>query len=243
MLKRRSIVLAAVCMSLASPAAAKPITWVNGAPFKRSGPPPGRTAFILDGPIDASAFQSDFVHAFDGDSSAGQTYFTTVLKECLTGARLLGDPPHGIIRDQRHRLDWRPLPETDAAESGRWVITWTGSATIASPVRNGADSLSAALARMGSDWLIVIDDLVANLEPGEPGETTFTPEGEMRTEGGKLPVATLTARVLVVGAHPPVIAGSGHVSGWRNIGRFRKSSVDGIAESFVLALERALGKW
>jgi hypothetical protein len=39
-----------------------------------------------------------------------------------------------------------------------------------------------------------------------------------------------------------VIGGSGRVSAWCTTERFRKSSVDDIAESFALALERALRK-
>jgi hypothetical protein len=64
----------------------------------------------------------------------------------------------------------------------------------------------------------------------------------MRMEGGRLPVATLAARVVALGAHPAVIRGFGRVSAWRTTGRFRKASVDDIAGSFALALERALGK-
>jgi hypothetical protein len=64
----------------------------------------------------------------------------------------------------------------------------------------------------------------------------------MLMEGGKLPVATLAARVVVLGAHPAVIGGSGRVSAWQTTGRFRKTSVDDMAESFALQLERALRK-
>ena len=89
-LNRRSIVLAAVCLSLTSPAAAKPpITWVNGPVFPKSGPPPGRTAFVVHGPVDVSTLQDDFVSAFGGDTAAGQAYFAIALTECLSGARAL----------------------------------------------------------------------------------------------------------------------------------------------------------
>jgi hypothetical protein len=64
----------------------------------------------------------------------------------------------------------------------------------------------------------------------------------MLMEGGELPVATLAAHVVVLGARPPVIVGAGRVSAWRATGRFRKTSVDDIAQSFALELERALGK-
>jgi hypothetical protein len=70
----------------------------------------------------------------------------------------------------------------------------------------------------------------------------LSPGGEMLMEGGRLPVATLEARVVVLGAHPAVIRGSGRVSAWRTIGRFRKSSVDDMAQAFALELERALGR-
>ncbi|TMQ65800.1 MAG: hypothetical protein E6K78_07080 [Candidatus Eisenbacteria bacterium] len=63
-----------------------------------------------------------------------------------------------------------------------------------SPWLDGADSLSAALARTGADWLVVIDDLVAILAPGEPGMARFTPSGEMRMEGGKLTPARTRLR-------------------------------------------------
>ena len=241
-LKRRSIVLAAVCLSLASPAAAKPITWVNGPVFTKSGPPPGQTSFAVHGPVDVSDLQDDFVSAFRGDSAAGQAYFATALTECLSGVRVLGERPRGIQRDERHRLGWIVFPLTATQDTGTWTISWTESSKVDLPRLEGADSLSAALARTGAEWLIVVDDIVATLTPGQPGMTRFTPSGEMQMEGGKLPVATLAARVVVLGAHPTMISGSGHVSAWRTTGRFRKTSVDDIAQSFALALERELGK-
>lgn len=242
-LKRRSIVLTAVCLSLASPAAAKPpIAWVDGPVFPKSGPPPGRTAFVVHGPVDVSALQDDFASAFDGDAAAGRAYFATALTECLSGARVLGDPPHGILRDERHRLGWTAFPPTVSPDTGTWAILWNESSKTDSPRLDGADSLSAALARTGADWLVVIDDLVATLAPGKPGMARLTPDGEMLMEGGQLPVATLAARVVVLGADPAVIRGSGRVSAWRTTGRFRKSSVDDMAESFALQLERALKK-
>jgi hypothetical protein len=240
---RRSIVLAAMCLLLASPAAAKPpITWVNGPVFTKSGPPPARTTFLVHGPVDVSDLQDDFVSAFGGDAAAGQTYFATALTECLSGVRVLGERPRGILRDERHRLGWTAFLSTAPPDTGAWVISWTDSSNADSLRLDGADSLSAALARRGADWLVVIDGLVATLAPGEPGMSRLMPGGEIQTEGGKLPVATLDARVVVLGAHPAVIRGSGRVSAWRTIGRFRKSSVDGITESFALELERALGK-
>jgi len=242
-LKRRSIVLAAVCLSLASPAAAKPpITWVDGPVFTKSGPPPGRTTFLVHGPVDVSDLQDDFVSAFRGDAAAGQAYFATALTECLSGARVLGDRPHGILRDERHRLGWTAFLSSAPSDTGTWVISWTDSAKADSLRLDGADSLAAALARRGADWLVVIDGLVATLEPGEPAMPRLMPGGEMQMEGGKLPVGTLAARVVVLGAHPAAIGGSGRVSAWRTTGRFRKSSVDDIAESFALELERALKK-
>ena len=242
-LKRRSIVLAAVCLALASPAAAKPpITWVDGPVFPKSGPPPGRTAFVLNGPVDVSAFRGDFASAFGGDTLAGQAYFATALTECLSGARLLGEKPHGIERDERHRLGWTAFQPAVTQDRNTWVISWTESSKTEVPGLDGADSLSAALARTGADWLVVIDDLVATLTPGKPGTYQLQPGGEMLLEGGQLPVATLAARVVVLGAHPAVIGGSGRVSAWWTIGRFRKSSVDDITEAFVLQLERALKK-
>ena len=155
---------------------------------------------------------------------------------------MLGDPPRGILRDERHRLGWTAFLSTAPPDTGTWVISWTDSSNADSLRLDGADSLSAALARRGADWLVVIDGLVATLEPGEPGMARMAPGGEMQMEGGMLPVATLAARVVVLGAHPAVIRGSGRVSAWRTTGRFRKSSVDDIAESFALQLERALGK-
>jgi hypothetical protein len=131
---------------------------------------------------------------------------------------------------------------TAPPDTSAWVISWTDSSKADSLRLDGADSLSAALARRGADWLVVIDGLVATLAPGEPGMASFTPSGEMQMEGGNLPVATLEARVVVLGAHPAVIRGFGRVSAWRTTGRFRKTSVDDIAQSFTLALERALGK-
>jgi hypothetical protein len=236
-------VLAAVCLSLASQAAAKPpITWVDGPVFTKSGPPPGRTTFLVHGAVDVSDFQDDFVSAFRGDAAAGQAYFATALTECLSGARVLGERPRGILRDERHRLGWTAFLSTVSPDTSTWMISWAESSKVDSVRLDGADSLSAALARAGADWLVVIDGLVATLEPGEPGMATFTPRGEMLMQGGTLPVATLDARVVVLGAHPGVIGGFGRVSAWRPIGRFRKSSVDGIAESFALELERALGK-
>ena len=241
--KRRSIVLAAVCLSLASPAAAKPpITWADGPVFPKSGPPPGRTAFVVRGPVDVSTLQEDFVSAFGGDAAAGQAYFATALTECLSGARVLGKPPRGILRDQRHRLGWTAFPATASPDTDTWAISWTESSNTDSLRLDGADSLSAALARTGADWLVVIDDLVATLAPGEPGMARFTPSGAMVMEGGKLPVAKLAARVVVICAHPVAISGSGRVSAWRTTGRFRTSSVDDFAESFALELERALKK-
>ena len=235
--------LAAVCLALASPAAAKPpITWVNGPMFPKSGPPPGRTAFVVYGPVDVSAFRDDFASAFGGDTTAGQAYFATALTECLSGARLLGEKPHGIERDERHRLGWTAFPTTATQDTGTWVMSWTESSKADLPRLDGADSLSTALTRTGADWLVVIDDLVATLTPGEPGTTQLQPGGEMLMEGGQLPVATLAARVVVLGAHPAVIGGSGRVSAWWTIGRFRKSSVDDITEAFALQLERALKK-
>jgi hypothetical protein len=192
--------------------------------------------------VDVSAINSDFVSAFGGDSAAGQAYFATALTECLSGARVLGDPPHGILRDERHRLGWTPLPSTVLPDTSTWVISWTGSPKADSLRLDGADSLSAALERAGADWLVVIDGLVTTLTAGEPGHAQLMPGGETLMEGGKLPVATLAARVVVLGAHPPVISGSGRVSAWRTTGRFRKSSVDDIAASFALELERALRK-
>jgi len=194
-LKRRSIVLAAVCLSLASAAAAKPpITWVDGPMFTKSGPPPGRTTLVVHGPVDVSALQNDFVSAFGGDEAAGQAYFATALTECLSGARVLGEPPHGILRDERHRLGWTAFPSTVSPDTGTWAISWTESSKTSSPRLDGADSLSAALARAGADWLVVIDDLVAILAPGGPGMARFTPSGEMRMEGGKLPAARTRLR-------------------------------------------------
>src|SRR3989442_9030623 len=231
-LKRRSIVLAAACLSLASPAAAKPpITWVDGPVFTKSGPPPGRTTFLVHGPVDVSDLQDDFVSAFRSDAAAGQAYFATALTECLSGARVLGDPPRGIMRDERHRLGWTAFLSTAPPDTGTWVISWTDSSKADSLRLDGADSLSAALARRGADWLGVIDGLVATLEPGEPGMARVAPGRQMLMEGGSLPVAPLAARVVVPGAHPAVIRGSGRVSAWRTTGRFRKSSVDDIAES------------
>ena len=55
-------------------------------------------------------------------------------------------------------------------------------------------------------------------------------------------VPELERVVVVLGAHPAVIRGFGRMSAWRTTGRFRKTSVDDMAESFVLELERALGK-
>jgi hypothetical protein len=239
---RRSILLAAVCLSIASAAAAKPsITWVSGPVFSKSGPPPGRTTFIVQGPVDVSDLQDDFAKAFGGDSTAGQAYFVTALKECLSGVRVLGEPPHGIQRDERHRLAWRAFPTAVPSDTVTWSTTWVDSAKT-SPTLHGADSLSAALARTDADWLIAIDGLVATLEPGQPGMTHFTPYDEMRTEGGQLPVATLTALVGVLGAHPGAIVGYGRVSAWFQTGRFRKTSVDDMARWFALELERALKK-
>jgi hypothetical protein len=236
-------VLAAACLSLANPVAAKPpITWVNGPLFTKSGPLPGRTTFIVRGPVDVSSLHDDFVSAFRGDSTAGQAYFATALTECLSGARVLGDPPRGIMRDERHRLGWTAFPSTMSPDTDAWAISWTESSKAGSPRLDGADSLSAVLAGTGADWLIVIDDLVATFARGETGTHRFTPSGEMLMEPGRLPVATLAARVVVLGAHPAVIGGSGRVSAWRPIWRFRKSTVDDIAESFALELERALRK-
>jgi len=228
-----------MCLSLASPASAKPpIKWVNGPVFAKSGPPAGRTTFMVHGSVDVSAFQDDFASAFAGDAAAGQAYFATAFIECLSGARVLGEPPHGIQRDERHRLGWTAFPP----DTSTWSITWAESSKADSLRLDGADSLSAALARVGADWLIVVDGVVATVTRGEPGTAHFTPNGGMSMEGGKLPVATITARVVVLGAHPAAIAGSGHVSAWRTTGRFRKSSVDDMAQSFALGLERALGK-
>ena len=242
-LKRRSIVLAAVCLSLASPAAAKPpITWGDGPVFTKSGPPPGRTAFVVHGPVNVSDLRDDFVSAFRGDSAAGQAYFANALTECFSGARVLGEKPRGIQRDERHRLGWTAFLSTAMADTSTWAISWAESSKYVSPRLDGADSMSAALARAGADWLIVIDHLVATLTPGQPGMPRFTPSGEMLMEGGKLPVATLAAHVVVLGAHPAVIRGAGRVSAWRTTGRFRKTSVDDIAQSFALELERALGR-
>ncbi len=240
-MKQWSIVLAAVCLTFASTAAAK-ITWVGRPVFKKSGPPPARTTFVVHGRVDVSEMQHDLAAAFDDDAAAGQAYFLTALTECLSGARVLGEPQHGILRDERHRLGWAALPSTVPPDTGTWGISWTESTKTASPVLDGADSLSAALARKGADWLVVIDELVATLESGQSPQPGFTPRGEWQMQPGKLPVANLAARVVVLGGHPAVIVGSGHVSARRTIGRFRKSSVDGIAESFTLQLERALGK-
>src|SRR6185503_3023474 len=158
------IVLAAVCLSLASPADAKPpISWVDGPMFAKSGPPPGRITFLVHGPVDVSDFQKDFVSAFGGDEAAGQAYFATALTECLSGARVLGARPRGIQRDERHRLGWTLFPSPDTIT---WVISWTESLETDSIRLDGADSLSAALARAGADWLIVLDGLVATLAPG-----------------------------------------------------------------------------
>src|SRR5262245_37379969 len=110
-MKRRSILLAAVCLSLASPAAARQIKWVNGPVFTKSGPPPGRTTFVVRGPVDVSAIE-EFAAAFRGDSAASQAYLATALTECLSGARVVGEPPHGIVRDERHRVGWTALPST-----------------------------------------------------------------------------------------------------------------------------------
>ena len=242
-LKRRSLVLAAVCLLLANPAAAKPpITWGNGPVFPKSGPPSGRTAFVVHGPVNVSDLREDFVSAFRGDSAVGQAYFATALTECLSGARVIGESPRGIQRDERHRLGWTAFPSTLRPDSSTWAISWAESSKYVSPRLDGADSLSAALARTGADWLIVIDGLVATLEPAEPGMAQFTPRGGMIMQGGQLPVSTLAARVVVLGAHPTGIGGFGRVSAWRSTGRFRKTSVDDIAQSFALELERALGK-
>ena len=149
-----------MCLSLASPAAAKPpIKWVNGPVFTKSGPPAGRTTFIVHGVVDVSAFQDDFASAFGGDAAAGQAYFATALTECLSGARVLGEPPRGILRDERHRLGWTAFPSTVTADKGTWAISWSESSKADWLRLDGADSLSAALARVGADWLIVIDGL------------------------------------------------------------------------------------
>lgn len=238
-MKRRSIVLVAACLSLASPAAAKPpITWVHGPVFPKSGPPPARTTFLVHGPVDVSDLGDDVAKAFGGDAAAGQAYFASALTECLAGARVLGEPPRGIQRDERHRLHWRELAPSDTTT---WSITWIDSVRT-SVTLVGVDSLSAALARTGADWLIILDGLVTTLEPGKSGMANFTPSGEMQIQGGQLPVGTLAARVVVLGGHPAAVVGYGRVSAWRTTGRFRKTSVDDIAQSFALELERALGK-
>jgi hypothetical protein len=210
---------------------------VNEPVFTKSGPPPARTTFLVHGTVDVSGFEKDFTSAFGHDAAAGQAYVVTALTECLSGVRLLGDPPRGILRDERHRLNWRAFPP----DTSTWRISWTDSMENTSVKLDGADSLAAALGRHSSEWLIVIDGLAATLEHGEPGIATLTPGG-MVMGGGTPPVATLEARVVVLGAHPAAIVGSGHVSGWRTIGRFRKSSVDNITEAFALELERALAK-
>src|SRR5262249_50877869 len=156
--------------------------------------PAGRTAFLLHGTVDVTDFQSDFAHAFGGDAAAGQAYFATALTECLSGVRVLGEPPHGIQRDERHRLAWTAFPP----DTNTWRVFWTDSLKAASVRLDGADSLTAALARAGADWLIVLDGMVATLAPAEPGMSHFTPSGGMITEGGQLPVATVDARVLVL---------------------------------------------
>jgi hypothetical protein len=242
-MKRRSIELAAMCLFLATPAVAKPpITWVDGPVFPKTGPPPARTAFVVHGPVDVSDLRHDFVSAFAGDSAAGQAYLATALSECLSGVRLLGEPPHGIQRDERHRLGWTAFPLAAPPDTATWRIVWTDSLKVTSLRLEGADSLSSALPRAGADWLIVIDGLVATLEPGRPGMNHFTPSGEMLTEGGQPPRATLTARVVVLGAHPGAIVGYGRVSAWFDTGRFRKTSVDDMARWFALELERTLKK-
>ncbi len=242
-MKRGSIVLAAACLLLASPVAAKPpISWTKGPVFAKSGPPPGRTAFIVRGPVNVSSLRDEFVSAFAGDTTAGQAYFVTALSECLSGARVLGEAPHGIMRDERHRLGWAAFRSPAPPDSVTWTLAWTESAQVDSLELDGADSLSAALARSGADWLVLIDHLVATLEHGHPGMAHFMPNGQMRMEGGALPVATLAARVAVLSAHPVAVAGAGHVSAWRTTGRFRRTSVDDMAESFALQLERELKK-
>src|SRR5262249_15534570 len=119
-----------------------------------------------------------------------------------------------------------------------WSISWIDSTSFKLV---GADSLSGALARSDADWLIVIDGLVTTLDAGEPGMASFTPSG-MQVAGGSLPVGTLDARVVVLGGHPAAVVGYGRVSAWRTTGRFRKTSVDDIARTFALELDRALAK-
>jgi len=192
----------------------------------------------VQGPVNVSDLKDHFAKAFGGDSTAGQAYFVTALTECFSGARVLGEPPHGIQRDERYRLGWKTLPLAAHPDTVTWSISWIDSASFKLV---GADSLSCALARTDADWLIVIDGLVTTLDAGQPGMTSFTPGG-MQMASGSLPVGTLAARVVVLGGHPAAVVGSGRVSAWRTTGRFRKTSVDDIAQSFALELDRALGK-
>jgi len=239
-MKRRSIVLAAMGVLLASSAAAgkPPITWVNGPVFAKSGPPPGRTSFLIHGSVDVSDFHDAFVHAFGGDAAAGQAYFATAFGECFSGARLLGEVPHGIQRDERHRLAWTAFPP----DTTTWRISWVDSLNADSLRLSGADSLTTALARANTDWLIILDGLVATLSSGQPGMSQFTPSGGMSVVGGQAPEATVDARVVVLGGKPAAVVGYGRVSTWFETGRFRKTSVDDMVRWFALDLERALGK-
>jgi hypothetical protein len=213
--------------------------------FPADGPLKHGAAFVVRGLIDIRSILPDVVAGFGGDYAAGEAHTRVTLTDILAGRRKVVPETSSITADPSFRMN---LVDLRVAAPGLDVSGALASSADSLGVTHVSvarpDSLREALSATHSSYLIVIDGLiatrdVATLPPsylpgfnGLPG--TMTP-------GSTHTYVTLAGRVFVFRADSTALIWDGFVSGSREIGKYKKSAAEQLAQSFVQDLQKALG--
>ena len=244
---RRTLVLFALAAFtlLGSPASAKRAVIFRDPAYPSGGPLKSGAAFLLCDRIDIHTMVQDFVLGFDGDYAAGEAFTRSVLTDYLTGRRFTKPNTYSITSGTGLHLNLIDLraavPNVDV---GQDVAATTDSIGVTSIAVSRPDSLKAVLASAHANYLIVIHGLRATREE-RSGTNSFLPDPSgkfpaMSIGGGPRSFVNLTGQALVFRADSMTLIWNGFVTGQHEIGRFRKSSAERVAEAFAEDLKLAL---
>ena len=203
-------------------------------------------AFLLWDRIDIHSMVEDVGLGFDGDSAKGEAFTRSVLTDFLTGSRFTKPDAHSITAGKGLHLNLIDLraavPNVDVSQDFVAAVDLSGITSIA-VLR--PDSLKAVLASAHANYLIVIHGLRATKDE-LPGTIGFLPNlnglGSTVTTRGPRSFVNLTGQALVFRANSMTLIWNGFVAGRHEIGRFKKSSAERVAEAFADDLELALGR-
>lgn len=244
---RRTLILLALAVFtlLGSEASAKRAVIFRDPAYPSGGPLKSGAAFVLWDRIDIHTMVQDFVLGFDGDYAAGEAFTRGVLTDYLTGKRFTKPSTYSITSGTGLHLNLIDLraavPTVDVSQELAAAVDSIGVTSLAV---SRPDSLKAVLASAQANYLIVIHGLRATRDE-LAGTTSFlpAPSGKFPTMsigGAPRSFVNLTGQALVFRADSMALIWNGFVTGRHEIGRFRKSSAERVAEAFAEDLKLAL---